>query len=269
LDGHGSHLSIRIRQIAFQEKIFLFCLPPKTTHKTQPLDAGVFNRVQAEWKKICERSARVDDSVSKATTIENYMTAREVAMQPEIIVNAWRRTGHYPFNPDIFTDEDYAPSKVTSTIAHLPPTFPDAPIAVVESDLALTAFCPPNVPVQDPIILGAAITNYVPPNPALDASAPLDAAAQQPLVPTPDAATPNPIPLDPVLISASLAAPSLPTDSGAPPMLRPADDEAPLDVDIFGSGAVNLDQLEPNSTHLTLDLADCSDPEFAQGTSLS
>ncbi|QRV92768.1 DDE superfamily endonuclease [Ceratobasidium sp. AG-Ba] len=122
VDGHGSHISTSIRQIGFKKRIFIFCHPPKTTHKTQPLDVGVFNRVQAEWKKICERSAGVESSVSKATTIENYMATRQAGMQPDIIIDAWRRTGHYPCNTDIFTDMDYAPSKITSTITHLPPS---------------------------------------------------------------------------------------------------------------------------------------------------
>lgn len=41
-DGHGSHVSDDMIRLAFKEKILLFRLPPKTTHKMQPLDVGIF-----------------------------------------------------------------------------------------------------------------------------------------------------------------------------------------------------------------------------------
>ncbi|KAG8721325.1 hypothetical protein FRC08_014063 [Ceratobasidium sp. 394] len=157
LDGHGPHISTGIREIAFKERIFLFCLPPKTTHKTQPLDVGVPNLIQAEWKKTSETSVRVDESVSKATTIQKYMAAREVGMRPDTIIDAWRRTGHHPFNPDVFTDADYAPSKVSSTIAHLPSPFPDVPIIVAPHPSVVT--------VLDPICPGSPTPDSIPSDP--------------------------------------------------------------------------------------------------------
>ena len=39
LDGHSTHYNSFIRQAA-QEKVVVFCLPPNTTHLTQPLDKG-------------------------------------------------------------------------------------------------------------------------------------------------------------------------------------------------------------------------------------
>ena len=124
LDGHGSHISSRIRELAFQNQIFLFCLPPKTTHKAQPLDVAVFSLVQDAWKKICGESAKNGERISKATTIAHYMDAREAGLHSAAILDAWRRSGHYPINPSIFTDEDYAPSMIASTNTHLPPSFP-------------------------------------------------------------------------------------------------------------------------------------------------
>ena len=42
LDGHGSHDTLPIIDLALSHGIIIFCLPPHTTHKLQPLDVGVF-----------------------------------------------------------------------------------------------------------------------------------------------------------------------------------------------------------------------------------
>lgn len=150
LDGHGSHITTRVRDLAFQNGIFLFCLPPKTSHKTQPLDVGVFNLVQHAWKRQCEDSAQRGDPPTKSTAIANYMVAREAGLHPEAIVDAWRRSGHYPINPDIFTDADYAPSKVSSVIAQFPASFPGGIPAERQPPLPTGAADTPNDLGQPP-----------------------------------------------------------------------------------------------------------------------
>lgn len=45
-DGHGSHTTAEMRNLAELHNIELFCLPPHTTHRTQPLDVGIFGPLQ-------------------------------------------------------------------------------------------------------------------------------------------------------------------------------------------------------------------------------
>ena len=40
LDGHFSHYNPAVIRKAAQEKVILFCLPPHSSHETQPLDKG-------------------------------------------------------------------------------------------------------------------------------------------------------------------------------------------------------------------------------------
>jgi len=47
-------------------------------------------------------------------------------MMPHLIAKAFKRTGIYPVNHSIFTLEDFAPSRASSTIAYVPDTFPHA-----------------------------------------------------------------------------------------------------------------------------------------------
>ena len=37
------------------EKIIVFCLPPNTTHLTQPLDKGVFGPIKTYWHQECQK----------------------------------------------------------------------------------------------------------------------------------------------------------------------------------------------------------------------
>ena len=51
-DGHFSHMSIDLIKRAHSLGIYLFCLPPNTTHVLQPLDVGVFGPVKTQWQAI-------------------------------------------------------------------------------------------------------------------------------------------------------------------------------------------------------------------------
>lgn len=110
LDGHQSHVSDEMRDIAFKNNIFLICLPSKTTHKLQPLDRLVFAAIQAAWAKLCEECAIARNVITLQTVIKAYMEARQEGMKETTISKSWEVMGHWPFKPDIFTEEDYAPS---------------------------------------------------------------------------------------------------------------------------------------------------------------
>jgi len=42
LDGHSSHYELNSVELAKKEGVIVFCLPPHTTHRSQPLDSCVF-----------------------------------------------------------------------------------------------------------------------------------------------------------------------------------------------------------------------------------
>ena len=39
--------------VAAEEKIIVFCLPPNTTHRTQPLNKGAFSPLKICWREEC------------------------------------------------------------------------------------------------------------------------------------------------------------------------------------------------------------------------
>ena len=53
MDGHSSHFQPDVINQAAAEGVIMFCLPPHTTHLTQPLDKGCFGLLKAYWREEC------------------------------------------------------------------------------------------------------------------------------------------------------------------------------------------------------------------------
>ena len=54
-DGHGSHVSIELIELARAHNIHLLCLPAHTTHVLQPLDVAVFKSFKSHFAKTCRK----------------------------------------------------------------------------------------------------------------------------------------------------------------------------------------------------------------------
>jgi uncharacterized coiled-coil protein SlyX len=101
--------------------------PPHTTHRLQPLDVGIFGPLQRAWQKQClEVLDETGQGVTRQQLVKEYMKARTKSIKNKLILGAWKKTGIRPFNPQIFTDEDFGPSFVSSTNRPLPDSFPVA-----------------------------------------------------------------------------------------------------------------------------------------------
>jgi DDE superfamily endonuclease len=75
LDGHGSHTTDEMRKLAKQHNIKLFCLPPHTTHHTQPLDVGVFGPLQQQWQECDDLLEDTGKEICKVDFVKEYMAA--------------------------------------------------------------------------------------------------------------------------------------------------------------------------------------------------
>ena len=53
LDGHSSHETLAILELALQENIHILSLPPHTTHVLQPLDRTVFGPLNTAYNSVC------------------------------------------------------------------------------------------------------------------------------------------------------------------------------------------------------------------------
>jgi hypothetical protein len=124
-DGHHSHLTDELFDLACANNIDFYCLPSHTTHKCQPLDVGVFSPLSKRWVLECEAVVEeTGQKICRGDFIKMYMKVRDEVISPDIVKTAWRKTGLDPFNPNIFTPVDFAPSRPYSTHAHFPSSFP-------------------------------------------------------------------------------------------------------------------------------------------------
>ena len=135
LDNHKSHLDISVLDLAKESGVVLLSFTPHTSHKLQPLDRSVFG----SFKKFVNRSsdAWMRNNAGKTMTIYDVpFIVRQVlpnAITPKNIKAGFLATGTWPFNRDIFTEDDFLPSAVTDRptredeVAPLAETGPQAP----------------------------------------------------------------------------------------------------------------------------------------------
>ena len=101
LDGHSSHFQPELIHYAKDHDIIVFCLPPHTTHESQPLDASVFRSLKQHWQEVAH--SYMESNPGKLITKYNFSPLLNQAwsktMTPSTICSGFRRCGVYPFNP--------------------------------------------------------------------------------------------------------------------------------------------------------------------------
>ena len=124
-DGHGSHTTLDWITLARSKNIILYCLPPHTTHRLQPLDVGCFGPLQIAWFNRCDEILdETGEGMEMKEVVTEYFVARRKAFKSENILKAWKNSGLRPLNPNLFTAADFAPSHSSSTQCHAPSSFP-------------------------------------------------------------------------------------------------------------------------------------------------
>lgn len=129
-DGASSHLDYTIVEEADRHDIVLYCLPSNTTHELQPLDKSVNKSFEHYWDQEVLRYMyqNPERRITKTSFNTIFTKVWSQCLTHDNIVNGFRATGLYPFNPDILPDEAFAPSILTE----LPP--PTEPSALVGSN---------------------------------------------------------------------------------------------------------------------------------------
>ena len=118
MDNHNSHITIEAVKLAKEHDLSLLTLPPHCSHKLQPLDVGVFRAFKRFYISFCDEwhlshpgetlplyyVAELSNKVFvKSCTLEN-------------ITLSFRRSGIFPFNSNIFTEDEFLPSTVTNQV---------------------------------------------------------------------------------------------------------------------------------------------------------
>ena len=122
LDGHSSHHEPASVELAREEEVILFCLPPHTTQDSQPLDCTVFGPLKRHWSDVCHQFQQRNPGmvISKLNFSGLFTEAWLKALTPANIVAGFRKCGVYPFNRNAIPLPDdgssvAAPSKRSAT----------------------------------------------------------------------------------------------------------------------------------------------------------
>ncbi|XP_052257808.1 uncharacterized protein LOC127862643 [Dreissena polymorpha] len=111
-DGHSSHISLDLIQWAKQEDIILFVLTPHCSHLLQPLDVSCFGPFEVAWNAALHSNLRA----SGGRTLSRYDVASlackvySSTLTATNIQAAFRKSGVYPFNKNVISDHQVAPS---------------------------------------------------------------------------------------------------------------------------------------------------------------
>ncbi|KAJ8962885.1 hypothetical protein NQ318_001294 [Aromia moschata] len=115
LDNHESHKYYPALEFASQNHVTFVSFPPHTTHKVQPLDVAVYGPV----KRYFEQEINTFQKQHPGRIVGQYDVARlfrEAYLKgasPRNGVSGFASSGIWPFNPNIFGDEDFTPSDAT------------------------------------------------------------------------------------------------------------------------------------------------------------
>ena len=116
LDGHVSHKGLSVLEKARENGVILFCFPAHCTHKLQPLDVGIFGPLQVYYNQEIQNWLR--NNPGKAVThfqVAGLVNRAQLkACIPQNSVNAFKKTGIFPFDCDVFSDWEFAPSLTTN-----------------------------------------------------------------------------------------------------------------------------------------------------------
>jgi len=113
-DNHESHVSLEAVNYSRDNGIVYLSFPPHTTHRLQPLDVGVFGPFKAKLK-VAFNDWHVSNP-GKTLNIYNIPKLAKIAyfesFTAKNITSSFEKTGIWPFNKLVFSDNDFAPVQV-------------------------------------------------------------------------------------------------------------------------------------------------------------
>lgn len=101
-DNLASHISIHVLTLCEQNNIKFLCLPPNTTHLTQPLDVAFFRPLKQKWREILSnyKSTTTNKTVAKCDfprLLKNLMESLRENGKTNLM-SGFRKSGIHPIN---------------------------------------------------------------------------------------------------------------------------------------------------------------------------
>lgn len=112
-DGHSTHITFEVIELAMQEKITILKLPPHSSHLLQPLDLAVFRSIKCAWDAKLVKWQRLHPGL-KIPKKEFSQLLGQVWLEakPDILTNGFKKAGIYPFDDKVIREESYDPGSL-------------------------------------------------------------------------------------------------------------------------------------------------------------
>ena len=109
IDGHKSHMTLDLIDLARDNNVVLYCLPPHTTHALQPLDVSVFRSLKSHFSRSLRATyfAKRDFVVSKRDFARVVKEPFEKAFSMSNIKSGFMKCGIFPFNRNAVDKTNY------------------------------------------------------------------------------------------------------------------------------------------------------------------
>ena len=135
MDNHDSHITVRGLDQAKANGIVMVTFPPHYSHKLQPLDRTVYGPLKRYYNASCNswQMRNPGRPMTIYDIAENLGEAFPRAFTPENITAGFKATGIWPFDWDVFGDDEFLSSYVTD---RAPPREDEQQYDQVEGDVA-------------------------------------------------------------------------------------------------------------------------------------
>lgn len=122
LDNHISHRSLSAILYCREHHITLLSLPPHASHMMQPLDRSFFGPLKTAYSNEVDKwmTTNAGLTVNQTHVAQLFDAAYSKVATIPVAKNGFRKTGIFPYDDGIFSDEDFRPSEVTDKPLNVP-----------------------------------------------------------------------------------------------------------------------------------------------------
>ena len=125
LDSFTGHHDLELYEYCIQFDIVIVFLPPHSSHKTQPLDVGVFRHLKDAHQRRLRNAVRAGAlSFSRADFVDGFNEIWKAGFQRKYIMAGFEKTGIFPPNRHVVIDQLADTAKKYNTPA-FPSMLPD------------------------------------------------------------------------------------------------------------------------------------------------
>ena len=154
-DGHKSHMTVDLIDLARANDVILFNLPPHTTHATQPLDKSIFKPLKSAFANVLKSVtfARQNFTLSKSDFPRMFTEPYDKTCTPFRVKQSFCDAGICPFDPSKIKIDVLSPSEHFQVVST-----PSSGSAANESPSASGVTLAPDTPTPSPVVSGSSLT---------------------------------------------------------------------------------------------------------------